>query len=66
MFLGGRWDSVVGVSWWNERWQNGTDPSWDYTVDTTMRLQDVPSLAQTVQSILTEYNDALHKRPVFG
>jgi hypothetical protein len=36
-----RWPKVIGFSWWNERWQNDDNPKHD----TSMRLQDSPSLA---------------------
>jgi len=36
-----RWPKVVGFSWWNEGWQNDNNPEHD----TSMRLQDNPSLA---------------------
>lgn len=39
--LNGRWPQIIGFSWWNESWENGNG-----TEDTTMRLQDIPSLAQ--------------------
>ncbi|MFM7074383.1 MAG: hypothetical protein ACKO38_21555, partial [Planctomycetota bacterium] len=37
----GRWPRVIGASWWNEKWQNDTNPEHD----TTMRLQDNAALA---------------------
>lgn len=39
----GRWPRVIGLSWWNERWENDDDPAHD----TTMRVQDAPQLADT-------------------
>jgi hypothetical protein len=36
-----RWPRVIGFSWWNEAWQNDDNPDHD----TSMRLQDNPSLA---------------------
>ena len=36
-----RWPRIIGFSWWNEWWQSDDNPAHD----TTMRLQDNPSLA---------------------
>lgn len=58
-----RWGNMVGFSWWNEHWQNGSDPSWDYTVDTTMRLQDSPDLAQVFKTELSDHLSLLQRRP---
>jgi hypothetical protein len=41
----GRWPRVIGFSWWNEAWQNDEQPEHD----TSMRLQDNPSLAEVFQ-----------------
>ncbi len=40
-----RWPKVMGFSWWNEYWQNDDNPEHD----TSMRLQDNPSLAAVFQ-----------------
>ena len=37
-----RWPEVIGFSWWNEGWQNDDNPEHD----TSLRLQDNPSLAE--------------------
>lgn len=39
--IGGRWPRVIGFAWWNAAWQNDANP----LHDTTMRVQDNPSLA---------------------
>lgn len=36
----GRWPRIIGASWWNESWQNDTNPAHD----TKMRLQDDTAL----------------------
>lgn len=36
----GRWPRVIGFAWWNAAWQNDANPRHD----TTMRVQDNPSL----------------------
>lgn len=38
--VGGRWPSVRGFSWWNEKWENTGS-----LAPTNMRVQDVPGLA---------------------
>lgn len=60
--LGGRWPKIAGFSWWNERWQNDDDPAHD----TTMRLQDIPSLAETFRSQLGASAAKLQVRPVYS
>ena len=42
----GRWPRVIGASWWNEKWQNDTNPAHD----TNMRLQDNAALANAFAS----------------
>ena len=37
----GRWPRVIGFAWWNAGWQNDANPQHD----TSMRVQDNPSLA---------------------
>jgi len=37
----GRWPRMMGFAWWNAAWQNDVNPQHD----TTMRVQDNPSLA---------------------
>jgi hypothetical protein len=44
---GGRWPSVRGFSWWNEKWQNAGSLG-----PTNMRVQDVPGLAAEFSSAL--------------
>ncbi|MEK7867579.1 MAG: glycosyl hydrolase [Planctomycetota bacterium] len=57
-----RWKSIVGFSWWNERWENDEDPSHD----TTMRVQDIAPLAEAFRTRLTKAKDRLQDRPVLG
>lgn len=40
----GTWPAVVGFSWWNEAWQNDSNPAHD----TDMRVQTVPGLAGAI------------------
>jgi hypothetical protein len=56
-----RWPNIMGFSWWNERWQNDNKPSHD----TTMRLQDIPALAETFQTKLDAAQSILQLDPVF-
>ncbi len=42
-----RWPRLIGFSWWNEYWQNDSNPAHD----TTMRLQDNPELATAFQEL---------------
>ena len=56
-----RWPAIIGFSWWNERWQNDNNPAHD----TTMRVQDIPALAQTFQTKLQAASDHLQLTPVF-
>jgi hypothetical protein len=46
----GRWPGVVGFSWWNERWENDNHPGHD----TTMRVQDIPALADIFRRKLND------------
>lgn len=59
--LGGRWPTLAGFSWWNERWQNDNNPAHD----TTMRVQDVPELAEMFRTNLAASVDKLQTRPVY-
>ena len=56
-----RWPAVIGFSWWNERWQNDNDPAHD----TTLRMQDIPALAQTFATTLEASASLLQLDPVF-
>jgi hypothetical protein len=40
-----RWPRTIGFSWWNECWENDSNPAHD----TRMRLQDNPSLSAVFQ-----------------
>ncbi|MFZ4483378.1 MAG: glycoside hydrolase family 26 protein [Chthoniobacterales bacterium] len=57
--LGARWPKLRGFSWWNERWQNDDDPAHD----TTMRVQDIPALAEVFRSRLSTFGSRLQTRP---
>ncbi len=59
--LAGRWPEVIGFSWWNERWENDRHPEHD----TTMRLQDVPALAEVFRGKLAAAAGKLQLDPVF-
>lgn len=45
-----RWPRIIGFSWWNERWQNDSNPAHD----TTMRVQDNPQLAEVFRRMVGE------------
>ena len=62
--LAKRWPTVVGFSWWNERWQNDSDPAWNLNIDTDMRVQDSAQLTSLFTSVLDRYDSILqtHKR----
>jgi len=55
-----RWPNVIGFSWWNERWENDNKPAHD----TTMRMQDIPALAQTFATKLAASQPELQLQPV--
>ncbi len=57
--LEGRWPRVAGFSWWNEWWQNDDDPAHD----TTMRVQDLPLLADVFKTQLATHRDKLRTKP---
>jgi len=57
--LAARWPHLAGFSWWNSHFTNDNIPAHD----TTMRLQDLPKLAQTFQQLLA--NRQISQRPVF-
>lgn len=56
--VAGRWPEVRGFSWWNETWENDSDP----THDTNMRVQDIPGAADLFRGHLAD-PDVLH-RPI--
>jgi len=60
--LSRRYPRVAGFSWWNEAWQNDNKPAHD----TTMRVQDIPALADVFRTTLETFKDSLQERPVFG
>jgi hypothetical protein len=51
--LSQRWPHIIGFSWWNERWQNDNKPAHD----TTMRVQDIPALADVFRAKLNAAAD---------
>jgi hypothetical protein len=57
--LSKRWKNVVGFAWWNERWQNDTNPSWDLKIDTDMRVQDSPDLKAVFANRFKQYDSIL-------
>lgn len=60
--LSRRWKSIIGFSWWNERWENDDVRAHD----TTMRVQDIPELAAAFRTRLAKAKDRLQDRPVLG
>jgi beta-mannanase len=63
--LSHRWANVVGFSWWNERWQNDGNTTWDSS-DTDMRVQDSPELMQVFQNRFGQYAGVIQETPVVG
>ena len=57
--LSRRWPKVAGFSWWNERWENGRRRE-----ATTMRVQDIPALAQVFRAKLNEAKEKIQDRPI--
>jgi len=55
-----RWPRMIGFSWWNERWENDDDPKHN----TTMRVQDLPSLAAAFKTRLTAHQERILTRPL--
>jgi hypothetical protein len=53
--LSQRWPNIIGFSWWNERWENDNKPAHD----TTMRVQDIPALADVFRTKLDSAGDAI-------
>ncbi len=58
--LGLRWPRVIGFSWWNERWQNDSDPAHD----SDMRVQDTPALAEVFYTKLAAAGETVLERPL--
>lgn len=50
-----RWPRIIGFSWWNKAWQNNSNPH----LDTTMRVQDNPSLAIVFQNLVGKHPHVL-------
>lgn len=57
-----RWPRIIGFAWWNEAWQNDDNPEHD----TTMRVQDIPSLAALFKDQFERNSDKLQERVVFS
>ena len=55
-----RWPKIIGFSWWNEAWQNDEDRKHD----TTMRVQDIPALAEVFRKELGASKDRILDRPL--
>ena len=58
--LKGRWPGIIGFSWWNEAWENGKGIG-----NTTMRVQDIPSLAEVFKKWFEKKKDIIETRPVY-
>lgn len=52
-----RWPSIMGFSWWNERWSNDTNPAHD----TTMCLEDNLKLQEVFQELVKNNPNILEK-----
>jgi len=59
--LADTWPAVRGFSWWNETWENDSDPAHD----TDMRIQTVPGLSDLFQSHLVGADNVID-RPIFS
>lgn len=55
----GRWPGLAGFSWWNEAWENDDHPAHD----TTMRVQDNPTLAAVFAQLVGRNPDVLGRVP---
>lgn len=62
--LSHRWSRVIGFAWWNERWQNDTNPAWNPKVDTDMRLQDNADLAGAFRTAFRTYSSRVAEKMV--
>jgi hypothetical protein len=47
----GRWEGLIGFSWWNEFWHNKAGVK-----STTMRVQDNPALVKVFKDTFNKYN----------
>ena len=56
----GRWQEVVGFSWWNESWENDDNPEHD----TNMRVQDWGKLGRAFRKQLRKNKNKLQTEPV--
>jgi hypothetical protein len=56
--LARKYPQIVGFSWWNERWPNDDNPKHD----TTMRVQDLPDLAQVFRDKLAAHAEELQPK----
>jgi endo-1,4-beta-xylanase len=59
--LSGRWPAVRGFAWWNDHWENDSNPSHN----TEMRVEAVPGLARVFKSRLSRTNNLGERPPIF-
>ena len=52
-----RWPRIIGFAWFNQSWQNDSNPQ----NDTSMRVQDNPSLAVVFQELVGKNSNILGK-----
>ena len=52
-----RYEGIIGFSWWNEAWENDSDPA----NNTSMRLQDNPELALVFQELIGNNPDVVER-----
>ena len=52
-----RWPRIIGFAWFNQSWQNDNNPQ----NDTSMRVQDNPSLAVVFQELVGKNSNILGK-----
>lgn len=57
--LSNRQPAVRGFSWWNEKWENDDNPKHN----TTMRVQDVPALAEVFRELFQQHPGAFADPP---
>jgi hypothetical protein len=56
-----RWPQIRGFSWWNETWENDDNRRHN----TSMRVQDSPTLARVLNSQFTQHKGQIATKPVF-
>ncbi len=60
--LSGRWPAVRSFAWWNDHWENDSNPSHN----TEMRVEALPRLAAVFKSRLSRTNNLGDRPPIFS